>query len=411
MTSTLRNGRQGVLCVPVSFAVVVLSIAVFDTSLAVGQAPAPTFNADVAPIVFENCASCHRPGEIGPMPLTSFEEVRSWAAAIRTAVDSRAMPPWGADRSIGTFANDPSLTPQQIETIVRWVDAGTPEGAPEDLPELPGFSEGWRMGSPDVVFTLTEPIDIPASDASVMRNVTIPTGFDRDVFVSEAEVRPGTLSVTHHANVYAESSDGSLRVAGYTPGGAIRTAYPPGVAKLIRGGTGLRLNMHYNPKGQAYEDSGTVIGLNLAQGPVRKIAYIEQSGTSDLDIAPGDPNHEAVGRPFVFEEDSHILSFMPRMNERGKDFEYSLVYPDGTSRVLLRIPEWNYGWVFNYVLEEPVAAPAGSRIETVAHWDNSAANRHNPDPSARVGFGPEIMNGYFEYTLDAQDLTLMAESR
>lgn len=374
-----------------------------------GAAAAPdlsaraTFSKDVAPIVFAKCASCHRADGIGPMPLTSYTEVRPWVRAIRAAVSSRAMPPWLADGDHGTFANDPRLTANEIETMVRWIDSDAPEGDRRDLPALPILADGWSMGTPDLVIT-PGPFNVASAPRSVYADLPVPTNFAEDRYISVAEVRIGGPGFTHHANLLLKDGQGTARVASYSPGAGAKS-YPPGVAKLLPKGATLDLNMHYNPKGETRVDPGSRVGLIFAAGQVRQIAITAESGTNDLNIPPGDAVYERIGKPFVFTEDSHILSLMPRMNERGKDFRYTLVSPNGESRVLLNIPKWNFGWVLTYVLQEPIAAPKGSRLETVAHWDNSPANKFNPDASARIPFGPEIMNGYFEYTLDAQDLT------
>jgi hypothetical protein len=259
------------------------------------------------------------------------------------------------------------------------------------------------MGPPDLVFA-PGPFTVAAGPRSVYGDLAIPTSFPEDRYVSVAEVRPGLPAFTHHANLLLKVAGGTARVASYSPGAGAKS-YPAGVAKLIPRGATLNLNMHYNPQGEARMDPGTRIGIAFAKGPVRQIAITAETGTNDIDMAPFEPNYERIGKPFVFEQDSHILTLGPRMNERGKDFRYTLVLLDGSSRVLLDIPRWSHGWVLTYVLREPVAAPKGSRLESIAHWDNSAANRDNPDPSVRVPFGPEIMNGYFEYTLDRQDLT------
>lgn len=385
-----------------------VAVSVSASGAMAAGAGTPTFARDVAPILFEKCAGCHRPGEIGPMPLTSFAEVRPWARAIKTAVAGRAMPPWPADAPAGTFVNDPRLTADQIDTIAQWADQGAPEGNPADLPALTALADGWRMGTPDVVFDAGR-FEVAAQPRSVYGDIPIKTSFPEDRYIAVAEVRPGNKAYTHHANVLIKDDSGQARVASYSPGAGAKS-YPAGVAKLIPKGGELNLDMHYNPQGQARVDPGTKVGIIFATGPVRQIAITAQSGTNQLDIPPGDASYERAGRPFEFKEDSHILALMPRMNERGKDFRYTLVYPDGTRKELLNIPKWNFGWVFSYVLAQPVAAPKGSRLETIAHWDNSAANKFNPDPTARVGFGPEIMNGYFEYVLDAQDLTRQTQN-
>ena len=244
--------------------------------------------------------------------------------------------------------------------------------------------------------------DVPASGPRLLVDFKIPTHFGEDKYLELAEVTPGNRPVTHHAIISVQDSTGSHRIASYLPGGAVNH-FPPGVAKLIPKDATLNLNMHYNPKGKATTDR-TTMAFVFAKGPIEKIAVTAMSGTRDLDIPPGDANYEAKGTPFVFAEDSHILSLLPRMNERGKDYKYTLVYPDGSSTVLLSVPKFSDSWQPSYIFKTPIAAPKGSRIETIAHYDNSAANKQNPDPTARIKFGPEIMNGYFDYTADHQNL-------
>lgn len=368
------------------------------------QPPAPTFTADVAPILYRHCVSCHRDGEMAPMPLTTYAEVRPWARAIRNAVVATDMPPWGATSDAGAIANDASLSVAEIGTIVRWVGAGAPEGEARLRPSLPAADSRWKLGQPDLVLSMAEPFDIAAEPRSVYGDFPLRTSFTEDKFIRAAEVQPGNRDVTHHANVYVSDEHGTHRIASFSPGTGAKS-YPPGVAKLLPRGTVLNLDMHYNPKGRAARDPGTMVALQFASGPVRQIAITAQSGTNAIDIPPGEPDYELAGTPFVFAEDSHILSFTPRMNERGKRFHYFLVTPDGRRTMLLNVYTWRHDWVFTYVMEQPIAAPKGSRLETHAVWDNSAANKANPDPTARVKFGPEIMNGYFEYVRDGQDLS------
>ena len=364
----------------------------------------PTFSKDVAPILFRSCVSCHRAGEMGPMPLTSFQAARPWARAIASAVEGRVMPPWTADHGSERFANDPRLSESEIATIVSWATSGAPEGDPRDLPAVPTFADGWHMGTPDAVFTMNASVEVPAAGPALYRDVPVPTTFGKDMYVRAAEVRPGVRRVTHHANVFVEEESGRERIASYSPGAGGKF-YPAGVAKFIPKDTVLNLDMHYNPAGEPAVDRATTIGFVFAKEPVRQLAYTANVNAPGIDIAPGVENYEAVGRPFVFSEDSHILTVMPRMNMRGKDVRYTLVYPDGTSRVLLNISRWNYNWVITYTFAQPVAAPKGSRLEVVGHFDNSSANPFNPDPTVRVSGGREIMQGYFEYTLDGQDLS------
>lgn len=358
------------------------------------------FSKDVAPILNRHCVTCHRPGEVAPMSLTSYAEARPWAKAIRVAVAGRTMPPWYADPAHGEFANDPRLPDADVAALLAWIDAGAPEGDRADLPRSPIGADGWTLGTPDTVVAMTAPANVPAAGPRIIADYPIESlVFDDDTYIERLEVLPSNRAVTHHAIVNVKDASGTQRIGGYQPGGAT-TTYPAGYVRLIPKGASLALNMHYNPKGTPQQDT-TRIGLQRARGPIVKVVRTAMSGTRALDIPPGAANYEAVGTPYVFGEDSHIVSLLPRMNERGKDYRYTLVTPDGRAQVLLSVPAFNPDWQPSYVLKTPIAAPKGSRLETIAHWDNSAANRHNPDPSQRVVFGPEIMNGYFDYTVDA----------
>jgi mono/diheme cytochrome c family protein len=376
---------------------------------------APTFTKDVAPIVFQNCASCHRPGEIGPMSFMSYKEVRPWAKSIREKVLDRTMPPWGADPKHGDFANSRALSQQQIETLVAWVDAGAKEGDAKDLPPTPQFPAGWQIGTPDATFTIPDEFSIPADGVLPYQNFALKTNFTEDMYVQQAEIRPSNRGVVHHAVLYVQDQSGRWldhMIVGYAPG-KVPGRYRPGKAKLVPKGAVLILNMHYTPNGTAGKDR-TSVGFIFAKTPVEKTVITAISGTNKIDIAPGDANYE-LKSSFPFKEDSHIEAVNPHMHARGKDFLYTLVYPDGTSKVLLQVPRYNFNWQMHYVFKEPVAAPKGSRLECVAHYDNSTKNAFNPDPTARVRYGEqtwdEMMAGYLEYTLDSQNLQETAKAQ
>ena len=250
---------------------------------------------------------------------------------------------------------------------------------------------------------MTAPAEVPATGTRIIRDYAIePITFNEDAYVERMEVVPSNRAVTHHAIVSVREGASSYRIGGYQPGGAI-TTYPRGMVRLIPKGSTLNLNMHYNPTGKPESDK-TTIALVLVKEPARdmQVVMTAMSGTRALDIPAGAANYEAKGNAYLFEQDGHIVSLLPRMNERGKDYKYTLTYPDGRSTVLLSVPKFNPDWQPSYVLKTPIAAPKGSRIETLAHYDNSAGNKYNPDPTARVPYGPEIMNGYFDYTVDRQ---------
>lgn len=409
-----------------------------------------TFTRDVAPILYKNCATCHRTGEIAPMSLLSYKEVRPWARSIREVVAERRMPPWLADPHYGEFANDRRLSQKEVDTIVAWVDGGAKEGDAKDLPAAPTFSDvGWKFGKPDAVLSMTIEASVPADGVVAYRHFVVPTNFTEDKYVQFAEIRRGDPSVVHHVIVSvrepgqgplppagelnlgaAGNREGEARTLQQQGQGQTRSQNPDGMllgwapgmsplmlrdgqAKLIKKGSVLIFQMHYTTNGQASKDR-TSIGLYFAKGPIEKRVITTGAVSRNLVIPAGEPNYESTAS-FTFKEDSHIVSFMPHMHVRGKDFEYRLVYPDGTSKVLLKVPKYDFNWQLNYFLKEPVAAPKGSRIECLAHHDNSAKNKFNPDPTKEVRWGPqtweEMMIGWLDYTIDGQDLRKETASR
>ncbi len=413
-------------------------LCVFSTLAA--AAPV-TFTRDVAPILQKNCQSCHRPGEIAPMSLLDYKQVRPWAKSIRERVARREMPPWFADPKHSEFSNDNRLAPKDIETLVAWADSGAPEGNPKDLPPNPKFIDGWNIGTPDVVLSMTEEFAVPAAGVIPYKYYAVPTNFTEDRYVQHAEIRQGDREHVHHVIVSVrypgppplpaageiiitpeqraaarqqQGADGPLRrgvedsdgrLVGWAPGEA-PLILRDGQAKLIRKGSVLVFQVHYTTNGKPGRDRSSV-GLIFAKAPVEKRVITAGAVSRNLVIPPGEPNHESRAS-FAFKEDSHIDSLHPHMHMRGKDFQYTLVYPDGSSKVLLAVPRFHFAWQLTYFFKEPVAAPAGSKLEVVAHHDNSPNNKFNPDPTKEVRWGDqtwdEMMIGYFDYTLDKQDL-------
>ena len=416
--------------------------------IASGKSSAPsavvTYNKDIAPIVQKSCQNCHRPGQIAPMSFLSYKEVRPWAKSIREAVVERTMPPWYADPNHGEFINDRRLSPKEIAAIVAWVEGGAKEGDPKDLPPNPKFAdESWTIGTPDIVLSLPVEADIPAEGSVAYKHYAVHTKFTEDKYVQLAEVKRGNPALVHHVIVSVlEPSGGPLPpegeintargfgeegAANARQGGenrnAVRANNPdgmligwapgmspmslrPGIAKLVKKGSVLIFQMHYTTNGVAGKDR-TSIGLVFSKAPVEKRFITTGASSRNLVIPAGAPHYESQSS-FTFKEDSHIWGFMPHMHLRGKDFQYRLVYPDGTSKIVLNVPKYDFNWQLNYWLKTPIAAPKGSRLDCLAHHDNSANNKFNPDPTKEVRWGPqtweEMMIGWFDYTLDGQDL-------
>jgi hypothetical protein len=375
---------------------------------------APTFTKDVAPILYTSCVECHRPGAIAPMSLITYDEARPWAKSIKQKVVARVMPPWGADPHIGKFANDTSLSDAQIATIAAWVDGGALEGNKADLPKAPTFVEGWNIGKPDLIFKMSEPFPIPADGTVPYTYITIPTNLKEDIWITAVEFKPTDRRVLHHiisdileGNGQPPAKPSPTRdrsrkevggLGGFVPGRA-GNVFEPGVARRIPAGSDIVLQMHYTTIGQPITDQ-TEIGVILAKEPPSKMrrAGGGQMPNASFAIPPGAANHEVTAKQ-VIQRDTYLSTLYPHMHVRGKDVMYKLIYPDGREEVLLSVPKYDFNWQLTYQLAEPKLMPKGSTLMVVAHYDNSPANRFNPDPTATVRWGEqtweEMLIGYY----------------
>ena len=390
---------------------------------------APTFSKDVAPILDKHCVECHRPDAIAPMALTSYDETRPWARAVKQKVQARQMPPWGADPAIGTFKNDPSLSQKEIDTIDAWVDAGSPEGNKADLPALPTFTDGWSIGKPDLVFTMVEPFKVPADGTVPYVYITIPTHLKEDIWVRGVEFKPSDRRVVHHIISTMEEADGKPldpapqlqkdparkeigSLGGYVPG-RLDNMFEEGVARKIPAGADIVLQMHYTTIGQPVTDQ-TQIGVVLAKAPPSTLRQLGsgQIINASFAIPPGNPSYEVVAKQTIA-RDTYLSTMYPHMHVRGKDVRYSLLYPDGREEVLLRVPKYDFNWQLEYKLAQPKLMPKGSTLVITAHYDNSSANKFNPDPAATVRWGDqtweEMLIGYFG-TIEPSSATALDRS-
>jgi mono/diheme cytochrome c family protein len=362
-----------------------------------------TFAKDVAPIFNNNCVQCHRPGEIAPMSLLSYKEARPWAKSIKEKVATGVMPPWHADPHYGTFLNDRRLSQKDIDTIVAWVDQGAKEGNPKDLPPTPQFADGWNIGKPDAVFYLPQEYTVPASGVVEYKYFRVPTNFKQDMYIQAAEIRPGDRGVVHHIIVFSASAKDPQRlIVGYAPGEQ-PAVISKGLARKIPAGSELVFQVHYTPNGTETKDR-SYVGFVFSKEPPKAEILTRPIMNARFAIPPGDPNYR-VESTFTFTQDSHVYSLMPHMHVRGKDFEFRATFPDGTSKVLLSVPKYDFAWQTYYVLKEPLAAPKGTRVDCLAHFDNSEKNKYNPDPKKEVRWGDqtweEMMIGWMSYTMDA----------
>jgi len=372
-------------------------------------AAVPLFYQDVLPILETRCLSCHREGEAAPMPLRTYEQARPYARAIRDAVLRHTMPPWFAESPAGVFANDPRLTAAQIATIRHWADGGAPSGR-INAPAR-SWIEGWRIGTPDAVLTMPVPFELPANGEVDYRHVIVPTGFTEDRWVTAIEVRPASRAHVHHAVVFVRpprsvwfrdqpvgqlftAKGQSLQglstldevIATYLPG-AEPHVLPDGHAKLIPAGSDLIFQMHYTTNGTGAADQ-TRVGMVFSKVRPRIRHYSLSIAQGDFVIPPYDGAHK-VQASFLVNTHTEIYALAPHMHLRGKSMRVRAVEPDDTERILLDVPRYDFNWQLVYRPTKPLPIPRGTRLLIDAVFDNSAANRRNPDPRAEVRWGEQ----------------------
>jgi mono/diheme cytochrome c family protein len=378
---------------------------------AAGPASEVTFTKDVAPIFYSRCAECHRPTMFAPMSLMTYESARPWAKSIKQKVASRQMPPWGADPAYGTFKNDPRLSQSEIDTITAWVDAGAPKGDDKDLPPAPQFAEGWSIGKPDAVFTMEEEFQIPATGEIPYKYFKVPTHLTEDRWIQAIEIHPGARAHVHHVLAFTQpvgqplnpgGALGPTNIGGVTPNKP-GLVFDAGVARRLRGNADLVLQIHYTTNGTEAIDR-TVVGVIFAKEPPTKVAAGGMALNPRFVIPANTDNYEVTATQ-VIARDTLLTAMTPHMHVRGKDMTYIAHYPDGTSETLLSVPKYDFNWQLTYHLARPKLIPAGTKMEVIAHYDNSGNNKFNPDPSQDVKWGDqtweEMMIGFWSAIMDA----------
>ena len=398
---------------------------------ALAQTPAaPTFAKDVAPIFQEKCQTCHRPGQMGPMSLLTYEEARPWARSIKAKVAARMMPPWHLDPTVGIqkFKNDISLNEKQIDTIVRWVDAGAPLGDAKDMPAPAKWpsDDVWRLqeeysyGPPDLVVK-SNAWTQEAQGQDQWWQPVVDTGLTEDRWVRAIEIRPSAKGrkVVHHIVTYlmqTEEKYGAVDVAdggGYFSEfavGKIGDRYRDNTGKLMKAGSQIRFDIHYHSVGEKLTDSSEVAVWFYPKGVVPKYRVFPQAlGVQDamrtFDLPP---NSKTVHEAFVsLQQPARLENFQPHMHVRGKAMSMEAIYPDGHSEMLSYVDRFDFNWHVNYVYADDVAPvlPKGTVLHIKAWHDNTASNKANPDPTQWIGWGQRSYDDMYHAHVNVTYLT------
>jgi len=381
-----------------------LFIVILGTAGA-SSAATPTFNKDIAPILYQNCATCHRPGEVAPFSLLTYEDAAKRAKLISTVTQKRYMPPWKAEPGYGSFANERRLTDAQIDLIKSWAEAGAPEGDPNDKPKPPVFAEGWLSGQPDQVVKMPARYSLAADGQDQFQCFVVPLNLDHDVFVSGLEFRPDNRRIVHHALVFLDVNGTARRLASadssYPCFGGPRIQAPliggwaPGAvpiksdefARPISKGSDLVIQIHYHPSGKPEQDQSS-LGLTFSGPPTRSRTAVILFN-SRLNIPPGDP-HYVIKTSMVIPRDVELWAITPHAHYLGKEMKIDAHLPDGGIVPLIWIKDWDFNWQGSYQYAKPLSLPKGTRVDMEYTYDNSENNPRNPaHPPVRVRWGEQ----------------------
>jgi hypothetical protein len=432
--------------------VAIAGVSLIGGALARTSAPAarladPTFAKDVAPILYKNCTTCHRQGGMGPFTLLEYDTAKTKLDEMYDAVKGGVMPPWHAEGAHGVFQNDRRLSDNEKDVILRWITAGAKPGNMKDLPPKPEYTTSWTLGTPDAVVSMPDEFSIPASGTVEYQYFEVPTNFTEDKWIQSIEIKPGAREVVHHVLVYARvpapanaapAAPQPPPVAGATPPvrppplfirprdqnlppapprldtlhapprqlgtligsespGNVAMEFPKGAALRIRAGTILTFQMHYTAKGHQMNDR-TSVGFHFAKEMPDEEIFASQFFNGSLKLPAGAkdvaiPAELGTGQPV------RIWGMMPHTHLRGTRWKYTLERPDSTSEVILDVPHYDFNWQTYYMFAKPLDIPAGSKIKSMAWYDNSASNKSNPDPTKDVKWGDqtweEMMIGFF----------------
>ena len=411
-----------------------LSVSAAMSLHAAAAEPPVTFNRHIAPLVYENCMVCHRAGEVGPFPLTTYAEVKKKAETIATALGDKVMPPWRADAGAETFHDARALKPEQIALFEQWMKAGMPEGEAKDLPPAPQFPAGWMLGEPDLVLKPAQSYEVGPEGRDVYQAFVLPTTFPADRYVSAVQVRPGNARVVHHVLLFLDTSGRARELdaaspepgyvsfggPGFLPNGSLGGWAPGNFPRHLPEGLGMRLpkgadvvmQVHYHRTGKAETDM-TQVGIYFAKAPVEKRIRTFPIRARQLRIPAGEANYRTEGW-LPIPADVTLQAIMPHMHLIGREITVTARLPDGTEKKLIHVPDWSFNWQMTYRFVAPVKLPRGTLIHLTARYDNSDANPHNPSKPPREvrrgeGTADEMCMAFLSYTVDAENIPASGE--
>jgi Tfp pilus assembly protein PilF len=397
-----------------------------------------TFNKDIAPIVFERCASCHRPGQSAPFSLLSYEDVKKRAKQIAEVTASRYMPPWLPEPGFGEFANDRRLTADQLDRIQQWIAEGAIEGVTSDLPRLPRWPEGWQVGKPDLILTMPQPYTLAAEGKDVYRNFVIPVPLSTAHYVRAVEFQPGNSKIVHHAFIKVDRTRQSRRLDGKdgAPGfagmnvpesvqmpeghflawqpGKLPAAEPDGLAWTLEKDADVVLQMHLRPTGRP-ETIQSSVGIYFTDRVPTNTCFKFALTSLTFDIPPGATNY-VVTDDFVLPVDAQMLAVLPHAHYLAKEMQGFATLPDGTKKWLILIKEWDFNWQGDYRYATSVFLPRGTTLSMRYTYDNSTNNTRNLNQAPKqIRYGPqsadEMAELWFQLLpLRRQDLPALASA-
>jgi hypothetical protein len=374
---------------------------------------APTFNRDIAPIFFQNCASCHHPGEVAPFSLLTYADGKRHSAEIAELTLNRQMPPWKPEHGFGDFVGERRLADQQIATIQQWIKTGRPEGDAADLPPQPKFAEGWLLGEPDLIVKVPKAYTLHAEGPDVLRGFVVPLDLPEDKYVEAVEFRPSNRKIVHHALLYLDASGRARQLdgadgqpgfgrgsggLGFSPSGGLGgwapgvtpRRLPEGVGRLLKKGSDLVLQIHFHPSGTVETEQPSV-GLYFTKKPPEKLFISTMRGAfrGGLNIEPGDNNYEKT-ETFTVPANVQLQGVFPHAHLVCKEIEVTATLPDGKNIPVIWIKNWDWDWQDEYLYTHPLDIPRGTQIHMRFRFDNSDANLKNPNkPPKKVHWGEQ----------------------